>query len=251
MTSDITPSNLSARKLGTACHILDLPYDLYVEIFSHLSWKTHVVCMDVCTFWRQILVTPYAKAKRFSHDSDPRVHQIFKSVFLRHTSILQVTHRNQDIVSVQFKKSIDDYDDGHYDKEDRALWGLELWDPRHPILDDYLFAQSDMGDISKEPIEFYRPSIAGIKLIVLRERRHFSVGISMTRWMLGSTPKKLGQITLRGVVRLLANHVYKIPGLQDCPDSKIELLPNGVDDLSLLTVRGRLWLAPRLDLNFD
>ncbi|EGX49970.1 hypothetical protein TWF173_001796 [Orbilia oligospora] len=242
MASNIPLSNLSTRKFGTPCHILDLPYDVYVEIFSHLSWKTHVVCMDVCTFWRQILLTPHAKAKRFSTDSNPRVHQMFKSVFLRHTSILQITHRNQEIVSVQFKRSMDDYDDSHYEKEDKVLWGLELWEPRHPILDDYLFSQGDPDDVTKEAIEFYRPLISGIKLIVLRERRHFSVGISMTRWMLDNTPKKLREVTLRGVIRLLANHVYKIPGLQECSDSKFELLPNGVDDLSLLTVRGRLWL---------
>ncbi|RVD83074.1 uncharacterized protein DFL_007476 [Arthrobotrys flagrans] len=241
MTSDVPLSNLNSRKSGTRCHILDLPYDVYIEISSHVSWRTHVACMDVCTFWRQILLAPHAKAKRLSSDSDPRVHRIFKSVLLRHTSILQITHHNQEIVSVQFKKSIDRHDDSRHEKEDRALWGLELWEPSHPILDDYTFAQSDMDDIAKEPIEFYQPSISGIKFIVLREMRHFGVGISMTTWMLDNTPK-LGTITLRGMIRLLADHVYKVPGIQECSESKIELLSNGVDDLR---VKGRFWFRDR------
>ncbi|KAK6335220.1 hypothetical protein TWF718_010656 [Orbilia javanica] len=239
--SDVPPPNSNTRRSGTTCHILDLPYDVYIEIFSHSSWKTHVVCMDVCTFWRQILLTPHAQAKRFSPDNEPRVHQIFKSVFLRHTSILQITYRIQEIVSVQFKKSIDDYDDSHYEKEDRLLWGLELWGSRHPILDDYLFAQSDMDDIAKETIEFYRPLISGIKLIVLREKKNFRTAeISMATWMLDGTPD-LRTTTLRGMIELLADHVFfRIPGPLQSSNTNIDLLPNGVDNLSLLTVQGRL-----------
>ncbi|KAK6529287.1 hypothetical protein TWF281_008464 [Arthrobotrys megalospora] len=239
MTSDVPLTTLSTRRAGTPCHIFDLPYDVYIEIFSHVSWKTHAVCMDVCTFWRQILITPHARAKRFSIDSDPRVHQIFKSVFLRHTSILQITHRNGEIVSARFKKSMDEYDDSHYGNEDRLLWGLELWKPRHPILDDYLFSQGDIDEIAREPIEFYQLAITGIKLIVQRERKSFNISVSMARWMLENTPK-LREITLRGCIRLLANYVPRIQLFPEGTISDMELLPNGVDDLSLLTIRMRI-----------
>ncbi|KAK6511837.1 hypothetical protein TWF481_000743 [Arthrobotrys musiformis] len=242
MTSDaaVPPSNLHRPKPGTPSRILELPYDLYIEIFSHVSWRTHVTCMDVCKQWRQILSTPHARAIRFGTDTEPRVHQIFKSVFLRHTTILQIERDDKDVVSVRFKKSIDEYDDNHYADEDRLLWGKELWEPQHPILDDYLFSQGDMEDNGKAQFEFYRPSIAGVKFTVQNERMEYN-GRVLPGWKISLDNMPMFRtITLREFLVLLSCHILKIPAFWKLEARLIDLLPTGVDDSSLLVVKGRL-----------
>ncbi|KAK6353820.1 hypothetical protein TWF730_008244 [Orbilia blumenaviensis] len=238
--SDSTHTKARARARTEARpHILNLPYDIHIEIFSHVSWKTHVACMEVCTYWRQILTTPHARAKRFETDSEPRIHGIFKSVFMQRTSVLHIAYRNGGITSARFKKSIDYYDDSHYLNEDRVLWGLELWNPRHPILDDRLFFQGDVKDPMKESADFYQPSISGFKVDIEIEKRSHTLASTVGTWPWKKFPN-VRSMTLGDCISLITTHVIG----EESPAATVldmELFSNGIDDLSFLTIRMRLW----------
>ncbi|KAK6359761.1 hypothetical protein TWF696_000900 [Orbilia brochopaga] len=45
----------------------NLPVEIYIDIFSHLTWQDHISCMQVCPLWRDILNVDSLKRERYAN----------------------------------------------------------------------------------------------------------------------------------------------------------------------------------------
>ncbi|EPS42809.1 hypothetical protein H072_3137 [Dactylellina haptotyla CBS 200.50] len=133
------PSYSDAEGSQPTSPINALPAELHAEILSYLPWRSHLICMGVCTTWREILRDYKFQGKRYNTNTDPRVHHLFSTAGQpdRLGQFLKIIYQEGKVVSVKEAASKEIISEIKVAEGEQAIWGLELW--KHPILDDPLF----------------------------------------------------------------------------------------------------------------
>ncbi|EPS37866.1 hypothetical protein H072_8375 [Dactylellina haptotyla CBS 200.50] len=129
-----------------------LPTELHIKILSHIPWKSHIPCMQVCTLWREILSGDDLRDDRYIDLYQPRYHRLFTEVGKANLRILKFTLSGNAIGSVKiaphpYTQICSGYTPA---PEDSSLDELEL--RRDGLLRDPLFYHRNITFLSDEEL---------------------------------------------------------------------------------------------------